>query len=229
MAKDIEFGLAALSEMQKGTQILGDAVGESLGPYGKNVVLQSGSFGEPKITKDGVTIAREVNIATNTHSGSMQNTGATLIKVAANKTNEIAGDGTTTSTVLAVEAFKQLTKQVAAGRKPVLLKSGVDKAVQAVIEELKNHSVPCTDNKSITNVGTISANSDPIIGKIIADAMDAVGPEGVITVEEGSTFKDNLKVVEGMQFDRGYLSPYFVTNQQRIQIISSAYPSFFYQ
>ena len=213
--KNIETTQEGLTLMVEGATILGEAVSKTLGYGGENAVLET-EYGEPKVTKDGVTVAKHIELPQDTPEDKIRNIGATLIKVAANKTNELAGDGTTTSTVLAVETFKELTKQVASGRKPMALKSGVDKAVKAITSELRNLSVPCTDNTSISNVGTISANSDKVIGGIIADAMDAVGAEGVITVEEGSTFEDSLKVVEGMQFDRGYLSPYFVTNQKNM-------------
>ncbi len=206
-AKDVLFADDARSRMLNGVNILANAVKTTLGPKGRNVVLEK-SFGAPTITKDGVSVAKEIEL-----QDKFENMGAQMVKEVASKTSDVAGDGTTTATVLAQCMVQEGLKSVAAGMNPMDLKRGIDKAVQATTAELKSMSVPCTDNKSIAQVGTISANSDVNVGDIIAQAMEKVGKEGVITVEEGSGLDNELDVVEGMQFDRGYLSPYFINNQ----------------
>jgi chaperonin GroEL len=207
-AKDIRFGEDARSRMVRGVNVLANAVKATLGPKGRNVVLEK-SFGAPTITKDGVSVAKEIELA-----DKFENMGAQMVKEVASKTSDNAGDGTTTATVLAQALIREGSKAVAAGMNPMDLKRGIDKAVIAAVAELKKISKPTADDKAIAQVGTISANSDESIGNIIADAMKKVGKEGVITVEEGSGLDNELDVVEGMQFDRGYLSPYFVNNQQ---------------
>ncbi|ASR43521.1 MULTISPECIES: chaperonin GroEL [unclassified Luteimonas] len=207
-AKEIRFGEDARSKMVRGVNVLANAVKATLGPKGRNVVLEK-SFGAPTITKDGVSVAKEIELA-----DKFENMGAQMVKEVASKTSDNAGDGTTTATVLAQAFIREGSKAVAAGMNPMDLKRGIDKAVQAAVAELKKLSKPTADDKAIAQVGTISANSDESIGTIIADAMKKVGKEGVITVEEGSGLENELDVVEGMQFDRGYLSPYFVNNQQ---------------
>ncbi|PCS23862.1 chaperonin GroEL [Candidatus Enterovibrio escicola] len=207
-AKDVKFGNDARTKMLEGVNVLANAVKVTLGPKGRHVVLDK-SFGAPVITKDGVTVAREIEL-----EDKFQNMGAQMVKEVASQANDAAGDGTTTATVLAQAIITEGLKAVAAGMNPMDLKRGIDKAVIAVVEELKTLSVPCADTKAIAQVGTISANSDKIVGNIIAEAMDKVGRDGVITVEEGQSLKDELDVVEGMQFDRGYLSPYFINNQE---------------
>jgi chaperonin GroEL len=207
-AKEVKFGDVARHGMLRGVNVLANAVKVTLGPKGRNVVLEK-SFGAPTITKDGVSVAKEIEL-----KDKFENMGAQMVKEVSSKTSDIAGDGTTTATVLAQSICIEGMKSVTAGMNPMDLKRGIDKAVIAAVEALKNMSKPCTDSKAIAQVGTISANSDDSIGKIIADAMDKVGKEGVITVEDGSGFDNELDVVEGMQFDRGYLSPYFVNNQQ---------------
>ena len=207
-AKDIRFGEDARSRMVRGVNVLANAVKATLGPKGRNVVLEK-SFGAPTITKDGVSVAKEIELA-----DKFENMGAQMVKEVASKTSDNAGDGTTTATVLAQALIREGAKAVAAGMNPMDLKRGIDKAVVAAVAELKKISKPTADDKAIAQVGTISANSDESIGNIIADAMKKVGKEGVITVEEGSGLDNELDVVEGMQFDRGYLSPYFVNNQQ---------------
>jgi chaperonin GroEL len=206
-AKEVKFGDKARQEMLKGVNVLANAVKVTLGPKGRNVVLDK-AFGAPTITKDGVSVAKEIEL-----EDKFQNMGAQMVKEVSSQTSDVAGDGTTTATVLAQAMVREGVKAVSAGMNPMDLKRGIDKAVQAAVVELKNMSKPCTDNKAIAQVGTISANSDDSIGNIIAEAMDKVGKEGVITVEEGSGFDNELDVVEGMQFDRGYLSPYFVNKQ----------------
>ena len=203
-AKDIRFGEDARSRMVRGVNVLANAVKATLGPKGRNVVLEK-SFGAPTITKDGVSVAKEIELA-----DKFENMGAQMVKEVASRTNDDAGDGTTTATVLAQALIREGAKAVAAGMNPMDLKRGIDKAVVAAVAELKSISKPTADDKAIAQVGTISANSDESIGQIIADAMKEVGKEGVITVEEGSGLENELSVVEGMQFDRGYLSPYFV-------------------
>lgn len=207
-AKDVKFGNDARVKMLEGVNVLADAVKVTLGPKGRNVVLDK-SFGAPTITKDGVSVAREIEL-----EDKFQNMGAQMVKEVASQANDAAGDGTTTATVLAQSIISEGLKAVAAGMNPMDLKRGIDKAVAAAVEELKALSVPCEDTKAIAQVGTISANSDSTVGNIIAEAMEKVGRDGVITVEEGQALQDELDVVEGMQFDRGYLSPYFINNQE---------------
>ncbi|WGZ91856.1 MAG: chaperonin GroEL [Candidatus Thiocaldithrix dubininis] len=207
-AKEVRFGDDARSRMVKGINVLANAVKVTLGPKGRNVVLEK-SFGAPTVTKDGVSVAKEIEL-----EDKFENMGAQLVKEVSSKTSDAAGDGTTTATVLAQAIVREGMKAVTAGMNPMDLKRGIDKAVTAAVEQLHAMSKPCADNNAIAQVGTISANSDESIGKIIADAMNKVGKEGVITVEEGSGLDNELDVVEGMQFDRGYLSPYFVNNQQ---------------
>ncbi|GAB3515762.1 chaperonin GroEL [Pseudoxanthomonas daejeonensis] len=207
-AKEIRFGEDARARMVRGVNILANAVKATLGPKGRNVVLEK-SYGAPTITKDGVSVAKEIELA-----DKFENMGAQMVKEVASKTSDNAGDGTTTATVLAQALIREGSKAVAAGMNPMDLKRGIDKAVVAAVAELKKISKPTADDKAIAQVGTISANSDESIGNIIADAMKKVGKEGVITVEEGSGLENELDVVEGMQFDRGYLSPYFINNQQ---------------
>jgi len=209
-AKQIKFAEDARHEILKGVNLLANAVRETLGPKGRNVILEK-SFGAPTVTKDGVSVAKEIEL-----EDKFQNMGAQMVKEVASKTSDIAGDGTTTATVLAQAIMREGMKSVSAGINPMDIKRGIDAAVIAVVEELKTLSKPCEDRKSIAQVGTISANLDEDIGNIIADAMDKVGKEGVITVEEGSGLQNELDVVEGMQFDRGYLSPYFINNQQNM-------------
>jgi len=209
-AKQVTFSDKARQRMMHGVNILADAVKVTLGPKGRNVVLEK-SFGAPLVTKDGVSVAKEIEL-----SDKLENMGAQMVKEVASKTADVAGDGTTTATVLAQAILREGLKSVAAGMNPMDLKRGIDKAVAAAVDELKKLSTPCKDSKAIGQVGTISANADDVIGNIIADAMEKVGKEGVITVEEGSGFENELDVVEGMQFDRGYLSPYFVNNQQNM-------------
>ncbi|MGK9064792.1 chaperonin GroEL [Stutzerimonas chloritidismutans] len=203
-AKEVKFGDSARKKMLTGVNVLADAVKATLGPKGRNVVLEK-SFGAPTITKDGVSVAKEIEL-----KDRFENMGAQLVKDVASKANDEAGDGTTTATVLAQAIVNEGLKAVAAGMNPMDLKRGIDKATIAIVSELKNLSKPCADFKAIAQVGTISANSDSSIGAIIAEAMEKVGKEGVITVEEGSGLENELSVVEGMQFDRGYLSPYFI-------------------
>ncbi|MGN2251449.1 chaperonin GroEL [Frateuria edaphi] len=211
-AKEVRFGEDARSRILKGVNTLANAVKVTLGPKGRNVVLEK-SFGAPTITKDGVSVAKEIELA-----DKYENLGAQIVKEAASKTSDVAGDGTTTATVLAQAFIQEGLKAVAAGMNPMDLKRGIDKAVIAAVGELKKLSNPTADDKAIAQVGTISANSDSNIGDIIATAMKKVGKEGVITVEEGSGLENELDVVEGMQFDRGYLSPYFINNQASQQV-----------
>ncbi|UXI68799.1 chaperonin GroEL [Tahibacter amnicola] len=210
-AKEIRFSEDARARMVRGVNVLANAVKATLGPKGRNVVLEK-SFGAPTITKDGVSVAKEIELA-----DKFENMGAQMVKEVASKTSDVAGDGTTTATVLAQALIREGMKAVAAGMNPMDLKRGIDKAVHAAVAELKSLSKPTADDKAIAQVGTISANSDANIGEIIAEAMKKVGKEGVITVEEGSGLENELDVVEGMQFDRGYLSPYFINNQQSMQ------------
>ena len=209
-AKEVRFGDDARSKMLKGVNTLANAVKVTLGPKGRNVVLDK-SFGAPTITKDGVSVAKEIEL-----EDKFENMGAQMVKEVASQANDQAGDGTTTATVLAQSIVNEGLKAVAAGMNPMDLKRGIDKATAAVVEALKDQAKPCEDNKAIAQVGTISANSDETVGNLIAEAMEKVGKEGVITVEEAKGFADELEVVEGMQFDRGYLSPYFVTNQEKM-------------
>jgi chaperonin GroEL len=206
-AKEVRFSDDARQRMFRGVNILANAVKATLGPKGRNAVLEK-SFGAPTVTKDGVSVAKEIEL-----KDKFENMGAQMVKEVASNTSDEAGDGTTTATVLAQAIIREGLKAVASGRNPMDIKRGIDKAVTAAIEELKKLSKPCKDSKAIAQVGTISANSDESIGKTIADAMEKVGKEGVITVEEGSGLDNELEVVEGMQFDRGYLSPYFINNQ----------------
>ncbi|MDA3808318.1 MAG: chaperonin GroEL [Thiomicrorhabdus sp.] len=210
MAKDVRFGIDAREKMVEGINILADAVKVTLGPKGRNVVLEK-SFGAPVVTKDGVSVAREIDL-----EDKFMNMGAQMVKEVASQTNDVAGDGTTTATVLAQSIVREGMKAVAAGMNPMDLNRGIHKAVEAVVAEIKAMAQPCTTSAAIAQVGTISANSDKAIGKMIADAMERVSTEGVITVEEGSSLQDELVVVEGMEFDRGYLSPYFVTDQEKM-------------
>ena len=202
-AKDVKFGDSARSKMIAGVNVLADAVKVTLGPKGRNVVIDR-SFGSPHITKDGVTVAKEITL-----KDKFENMGAQLVREVSSKTNDIAGDGTTTATVLAQAILNEGIKSVTAGMNPMDLKRGIDLAVKAVVANIKATAKPASDTKAIEQVGSISANSDTTVGKLIAEAMERVGKEGVITVEEGSGFEDSLDVVEGMQFDRGYISPYF--------------------
>ena len=207
-AKQLLFAQDAQSELLKGVNLLANAVKETLGPKGRNVLLEK-SWGAPTVTKDGVTVAKEIELA-----DKFQNIGAQMVKEVATKTSDAAGDGTTTATVLAQAIFREGLKAVAAGMDPMDLKRGIEKGTAAAVEELKQLSKPCEDSEAIAQVGTISANADEEIGKIIADAMEKVGKEGVITVEEGSSIENELELVEGMQFDRGYLSPYFISDKE---------------
>ncbi|MCX7072348.1 MAG: chaperonin GroEL, partial [Gammaproteobacteria bacterium] len=200
-AKEVKFADDARSRMANGVNILANAVKVTLGPKGRNVILDK-SFGAPTVTKDGVSVAKEIEL-----KDKFENMGAQLVKEVASKTSDAAGDGTTTATVLAQAILAEGLKAVAAGTDPMDIKRGIDKAVETVTSEIKKQAVPCKDRKAIAQVGTVSANSDEAIGEIIATAMDKVGKEGVITVEDGSGLENELDVVEGMQFDRGYLSP----------------------
>ncbi len=211
-AKEVKFGNNARQKMMTGINVLADAVRITLGPKGRNVVLDK-SFGAPTVTKDGVSVAKEIELEDN-----FENMGTQMVKEVASYTSDAAGDGTTTATVLAQAIFREGLKAVSAGFNPMDLKRGIDKATRAVVEKLESISEPCKDNKAIAQVGTISANSDPSVGEIIANAMEKVGKEGVITVEEGSGLDNELEIVEGMQFDRGYLSPYFI-NQAESQSV----------
>src|SRR5437870_5036778 len=208
-AKDVRFGETGRNRMMVGVNILADAVRVTLGPKGRNVVLER-SFGAPTVTKDGVSVAKEIEL-----KDKFENMGAQLVKEVASKTSDVAGDGTTTATVLAQAIVTEGMKYVAAGMNPMDLKRGIDKAVNVAVEELKKISKPCTTSKEIAQVGAISANADESIGKTISDAMDKVGKEGVITVEDGKSLENELDLVEGMQFDRGYLSPYFINNPEK--------------
>ncbi len=212
-AKLVKFGQDAREKIFRGVNILADAVTVTLGPRGRNVVLDK-SFGAPTVTKDGVTVAKEVEL-----EDKFENMGAQMVKEVASKTSDVAGDGTTTATVLARAIFTEGLKMVVAGHDPMTLKRGVDKAVEAIVKELKALSKPTKEQKEIAQVGTISANNDSTIGEIIAEAMSKVGKEGVITVEEAKSLDTQLEVVEGMQFDRGYLSPYFVTDPDRMECV----------
>ena len=212
-AKMVKFNRDARDAILRGVNVLADAVTVTLGPKGRNVVLDK-SFGAPNVTKDGVTVAKEVEL-----EDKFENMGAQMVKEVASKTSDVAGDGTTTATVLARQIFAEGTKLVAAGHDPMSLKRGIDKAVEAMIGELKNISKPTKDPKEIAQVGTIAANNDSTIGDVIAEAMNKVGKEGVITVEEAKGLETTLDVVEGMQFDRGYLSPYFVTDPERMESV----------
>ena len=212
MAKEVKFGDDARQKMLKGVNLLADAVKVTLGPKGRNVVLDK-SFGAPTVTKDGVSVAKEIEL-----KDKFENMGAQMVKEVASQTSDVAGDGTTTATVLAQAILNEGLKSVAAGMNPMDLKRGIDKGVGAVVEELGKMSTPCTESKAIAQVGSISANSDTSVGDIIAEAMEKVGKEGVITVEDGSGLENELDVVEGMQFDRGYLSAYFINNQDTMMV-----------
>ena len=211
-AKDVKFGDDARSRMVRGINVLANAVKVTLGPRGRNVLLDK-AFGAPTVTKDGVSVAKEIEL-----EDKFENMGAQMVKEVASKTSDVAGDGTTTATVLAQAIVREGMKAIAAGMNPMDLKRGIDKAVVATVDELRKLSKPCSDDKAIAQVGTISANADEAIGRIIADAMKKVGKEGVITVEEGKGLDNELDVVEGMQFDRGYISPYFINNQQSMNV-----------
>ncbi len=213
MAKEIQYDQKARESLLKGVNTLADVVKVTLGPKGRNVILEK-SFGSPTVTKDGVTVAKEVEC-----EDKFENMGAQMVKEVASKTSDVAGDGTTTATVLAQAIYKEGAKLVAAGHNPMELKRGIEKAVEVVIEELKKLSKPTQDQKEIAQVGTISANNDETIGNIIAEAMGKVGKEGVITVEEAKSMETTLDIVEGMQFDKGYISPYFVTNPDKMETI----------
>ncbi|HEY8206632.1 MAG TPA: chaperonin GroEL, partial [Myxococcaceae bacterium] len=212
-AKEIFFHQSARDAILRGVRILADAVAVTLGPRGRNVVIEK-SFGSPTVTKDGVTVAKEIDL-----ENKFENMGAQMVKEVASRTSDAAGDGTTTATVLARALYEEGLKLVAAGHSPMDLKRGIDKAVQVVVGELKKLSKQTKDRKEIAQVGTISANGDETIGNIIAEAMEKVGKEGVITVEEAKGIETTLDVVEGMQFDRGYVSPYFVTNRERMEAV----------
>jgi chaperonin GroEL len=217
-SKDVRFHESARLKMLAGVNVLADAVKVTLGPKGRNVILER-SYGAPTVTKDGVSVAKEIEL-----KDKFENMGAQMVKEVASKTSDVAGDGTTTATVLAQSIVREGMKFVASGMNPMDLKRGIDKAVIAVVEELKKLSKPCTTSKEIAQVGAISANADSEIGKIIADAMDKVGKEGVITVEDGKGLQNELEVVEGMQFDRGYLSPYFINNaEKQISVLDEPY------
>jgi|UniRef100_A0A7C5ESJ4 chaperonin GroEL len=212
-AKEIKYDVKAREAILRGVNTLADAVKVTLGPKGRNVILEK-SFGAPAITKDGVTVAKEIEL-----EDKFENMGAQMVKEVASKTSDVAGDGTTTATILAQAIYQEGAKLVAAGTNPMALKRGIDKAVAKVVDELHKISKPTKDQKEIAQVGTISANNDPSIGNIIADAMSKVGKEGVITVEEAKGMETTLEVVEGMQFDRGYISPYFVTNPEKMEVV----------
>ncbi|MBI4695768.1 MAG: chaperonin GroEL [Gammaproteobacteria bacterium] len=211
-AKEVRFADDARHRMARGVNILANAVKQTLGPKGRNVVLEK-SFGAPTVTKDGVSVAKEIEL-----EDKFENMGAQMVKEVASKTSDVAGDGTTTATVLAQAIVREGLKSVTAGLNPMDIKRGIDKGVTVAVAELQKIAKPCTDSKAIAQVGTISANSDTEIGRIIAEAMDKVGKEGVITVEEGSGLENELNIVEGMQFDRGYLSPYFINNQESMSV-----------
>ena len=211
-AKDVKFGAGAREKMLRGVDILADAVKVTLGPKGRNVVLDK-AFGAPRITKDGVTVAKEIEL-----SDKFENMGAQMVREVASKTNDMAGDGTTTATVLAQALVREGVKAVAAGMNPMDVKRGIDTAVAAVVEDVKKRSKKVSTSDEIAQVGTISANGDAEIGRFLADAMKKVGNEGVITVEEAKSLATELDVVEGMQFDRGYISPYFITNADKMRV-----------
>ena len=209
-AKDVKFGASARERMIRGVDILADAVKVTLGPKGRNVVIDK-SFGAPRITKDGVTVAKEIELA-----DKFENMGAQMVREVASKTNDTAGDGTTTATVLAQAIIREGAKAVAAGMNPMDLKRGIDKAVKQIVTELEAKTKKITSSAEVAQVGTLSANGETEIGEMIASAMERVGNEGVITVEEAKSIQTELDVVEGMQFDRGYVSPYFITNAEKM-------------
>ncbi|MFL5101286.1 MAG: chaperonin GroEL, partial [Xanthobacteraceae bacterium] len=211
-AKEVKFSVDARDKMLRGVDILNNAVKVTLGPKGRNVVLDK-SFGAPRVTKDGVTVAKEIEL-----EDKFENMGAQMVREVASKTSDVAGDGTTTATVLAAAIVKEGAKAVAAGMNPMDLKRGIDLAVEAIVEDLKKNSKKVTSNEEIAQVGTISANGDSEIGRFLAEAMKKVGNEGVITVEEAKSLETELDVVEGMQFDRGYISPYFITNADKMRV-----------
>src|SRR5579859_7110079 len=211
-AKDVRFSTDAREKMLRGVDILADAVKVTLGPKGRNVILDK-SYGAPRITKDGVTVAKEIEL-----EDKFENMGARMVREVASKTNDLAGDGTTTATVLAQAIVREGAKSVAAGMNPMDLKRGIDLAVEAIVADLKSHAKKVTSNDEISQVGTISANGDTEIGRFLAEAMQKVGNEGAITVEEAKSLNTELEVVEGMQFDRGYVSPYFVTNAEKMRV-----------
>ncbi|MBN1843257.1 MAG: chaperonin GroEL [Deltaproteobacteria bacterium] len=211
-AKEIRYSMTAREKMMKGIDTLADAVKVTLGPRGRNVLIEK-SWGSPRVTKDGVTVAKEIELA-----DKFENLGAQMVKEVASKTSDVAGDGTTTATILAQAIYREGCKLVAAGSNPMSIKRGIEKAVDLVVEDLKNMSKQTKDKTEIAQVGTISANNDKTIGDIIAEAMDKVGKEGVITVEEAKSMETTLEIVEGMQFDKGYLSPYFVTNAEKMEV-----------
>jgi len=213
MAKEIKYDQQAREALLKGVNTLADAVRVTLGPKGRNVILEK-TFGSPTVTKDGVTVAKEIEI-----EDRFENMGAQMVKEVASKTSDVAGDGTTTATVLAQSIYREGAKLVAAGHNPMELKRGIEKAVESIVDELKKLSKPTKDQKEIAQVGTISANNDDTIGNIIAEAMSKVGKEGVITVEEAKSMETTLDIVEGMQFDKGYISPYFVTNPEKMEVV----------
>src|SRR6186997_1348086 len=212
-AKELHFNVEARAALKRGVDQLAEAVKVTLGPRGRNVVIDK-KFGAPTVTKDGVTVAKEIEL-----SDPLENMGAQMVKEVATKTSDNAGDGTTTATVLAQAIFREGLKNVTAGANPMAIKRGIDKAVTAVIEELKRISVPTSGKKEIAQVGTISANNDPEIGNLIAEAMEKVGKDGVITVEEAKGLDTTLETVDGMQFDRGYVSPYFVTDPEKMEAV----------
>ena len=217
-AKMISYNVKARERLLKGVNTLADAVEVTLGPKGRNVVLQK-SFGSPVVTKDGVTVAKEIEIA-----DKLENMGAQMVKEVASKTSDMAGDGTTTATLLARAIYREGQKLVTAGANPMALKRGIDKGVIAVVAELKKLSKSTRDKTEIAQVGTISANNDPMVGDLISEAMEKVGKEGVITVEEAKSMETTLDIVEGMQFDRGYISPYFVTHPEKMEtVLENAY------
>src|SRR2546430_10779797 len=217
-ARQLEFNTQARARLKRGVDQLAEAVKVTLGPKGRNVVIDK-KFGNPTVTKDGVTVAKEIEL-----EDPIENMGAQMVKEGATKTSDIAGDGTTTATVLAQAIFREGLKSVTAGANPMSLKRGIDKAVELVVEELKQISAPSKGRKEIAQVGTISANNDSEIGKIIADAMEKVGKDGVITVEEAKGLETTLETVDGMQFDRGYLSPYFITDPEKMEaVLEDAY------
>ncbi len=213
MAKEIKYSQKARESILIGIETLANAVKVTLGPKGRNVILDK-SFGSPSITKDGVTVAKEIELEDN-----FENMGAQMVKEVASKTSDVAGDGTTTATILAQSIYKEGSKLVAAGVNPMAIKRGIEKGVEAAVDNLKRLSKQTKDQAEIAQVGTISANNDETIGNIIAEAMNKVGKEGVITVEEAKSMETTLEIVEGMQFDRGYLSPYFVTDPEKMQVI----------
>src|SRR6187455_2750366 len=212
-AKELQFDTDARSKLKRGVDQLAEAVKVTLGPKGRNVVIDK-KFGAPTVTKDGVTVAKEIEL-----QDPIENMGAQMLKEVATKTSDLAGDGTTTATVLAQAIFREGLKNVTAGSNPMALKRGIDKAVAGIVEELKKISVPTTGRKEIAQVGTISANNDPEIGNLIAEAMEKVGKDGVITVEEAKGLETTLETLDGMQFDRGYLSPYFVTDPDKMEVV----------